>query len=55
MQLERRYMRDHDSEFWHVLFDNAWTVIGDCVRSQGIGGWIEAGKLVMDSNESLTK
>lgn len=44
MQLERRFMSTYDTEFWHVLIDNAWTVISDCVETQGIGGWIEAGK-----------
>lgn len=44
MQLERRDMDMAEQEYWNYLFENAWTVIGNCVESQGIGGWIEAGK-----------
>ncbi|CAD6584614.1 MAG: hypothetical protein ASARMPREDX12_001710 [Alectoria sarmentosa] len=32
-----------DAEYWWRLQDNAETVIEDCVKTQGIGGWHEAG------------
>ena len=44
MQLERRIMDILAYEYWQILLDNVWTVVTDCVQTQGIGGWSEAGK-----------
>ena len=44
IQLERRFMDVFETEYWGVLEENAMTVITECVQTQGIGGWQEAGE-----------